>query len=1093
MATKTNLYLDKILLEHPIAAWTLDEEFATTGPLTDISSFYPVTSAVIPIQTTSNGSGYMSFNTSTAHGLSTRDWVTISGVTPTGYNGKYKVYDVASTTNFTVNGITSGNVTIAGTVTKNYPAYELTAYNSSKYPGYVWRNNPLTSKIPMVYGSEKSQYGSMIIPSFGFLSSTGKYNQYTFETWVKIRRSFDTNKRKLIGLFDNTAATDDGNGLYYNDTSFILQIGNKNDAAFIKQTNKPMLIHIVYSENAASLYVNGEQLINLILDKADIDLLTTPGNNKEYISLQSATFDCPAIYPYKLSATQTKVHYAYGQAVSVPETINKKYGGKTVSIDFPSAGYAATQSYPINAQWKNAVSDNVEIRDYSISNKEFGLPTFNLYDPVTEQYKTENDFFTYMSANGSWYTKGGSLSTMNSNQEFPSLNLFNNGLKAFYASYYTSGAPSTSEKTIFKIINKFDKNYLRITMQYVGSNIEIKYKFKYNSSTETLLSTKIDAHYFVSGPSYNFFFVGMDIQKFANSYDSNIKNFFNNLEQLTMFTFGDSDLTIDSTPSATVYGIKFLTQFELDKRAPYFVDSTGRFFFPANAATSTTTEAIINAYPANYEVKYISSNNIYNTSYTYSSAAISKKYFSTASSGYWKNDTPLQHFAKFVKDSGGNNVYTFNNIQFNIDYDAPIANNSNASPKQFDTSLSNVKTYITFEPVLSTYKPDSYFTNGISKLSIDRVVRPDSNWATTKYEVVDGTIIYPPSGVDISTISLVKHIDIAISDTVNNTVNIKSLELASQALSLNTTTQNPVYTKYGAKIIPYTYNTSTGVYDYSGLGNARNPFIIEKKTSPHLSLDRLSGIRLVGFDVTPTNTIRGLKIPINEKLNSNSKLNAIQMFIYYDATIDPTQSNRESFQFSTKEIFNIVASDRTLTSTLTNTGSYLETATVSTSSTIGTLDQDVQYYINGELSTTPTIKTNEWVVFTIVFLKPIVFDNFTGSFNITGPIAIDNITFYGVSANEFLNSTADSTWYNILNQPGSGTYTWNTWAGKTWNDLLTMYDTTNYPINPVNMYGLYTGTNILYPGQYDQTKKTLVKDVQYRFYGGYKTSKYTYL
>jgi hypothetical protein len=331
----------------------------------------------------------------------------------------------------------------------------------------------------MVYGSGKAQYGSFIIPSFGFLSSTGKYNQYTFETWVKIKKNSDTNKRKLIGLFDNTATTDDGNGLYYNDTSFILKIGNKSDAAYIKQTNKPLLVHIIYSENSTSLYVNGEQLINLITDKEDIALLAAPTNGKEYISLQAATFDCPAIYPYKLSVSQAKVHYAYGQAVSVPETINKKYGGKTVSIDFASAGYAASYNYPTTGQWKNSVSDNINIADYSISNKEFELPAFNLYDTVTEEFKSQKELLAYLDGPTTWNMKYDLLSTVNSNIEFPSLNIFDSPLKAFYTRYYISGLPSTSEKTIFKIINKINDNYLAITMQYVASSIEIKYKFKY--------------------------------------------------------------------------------------------------------------------------------------------------------------------------------------------------------------------------------------------------------------------------------------------------------------------------------------------------------------------------------------------------------------------------------------------------------------------------------------------------------------------------------------------------------------------------------------------------------------------------------------
>jgi hypothetical protein len=1093
--------MDKILLEHPIAAWTLDEDFVSTDPLTSLNSFYNISAVAIPTQTNSNGGGYMSFTTSTAHGLVAGDYVSIYGVTPSHYNGTWKIYSVGSTTSFTIarNPALTGTITVAGFAKKQIMAYELTAYNTERYPGYVWATNPLSNKVPMAYGSGKSQSGSFIIPSFGFLSNKGRYNQYTFETWVKIKRTNNTDKYKLVGLFDNTATTDDGNGLYYNDTSFILKIGNKSGSGFIKQSNKPLLIQITYSENSASLFVNGEQIVNLVLEESDIELLATPSNDKEYISLQSATFDCPAIYPYQLSATQIKVHYAYGQAVSVPETINRALNGKNVSIDFPSAKYASGQNYPINSSWKNAVFDGIDVGQYAISNKKFDLPTFNVYDTSTETYQTKEWLVSKLTSS-SWNTKTSSgLSTVNSNVQFQSLNLFNNPLKSFYADYSVQGTtPSTSEKTIFKIINKIDKNYLKITMQYVGSDIEIKYKFKYNSNTETLICTKTDAHYFDSTNYY--LFVGMDIDKFASNYDNNIRNFFNNLDELTMFAFGDNDITLDTTPDVYINSIKFQTQFELDKIGSSFVDSTGRFFCPSNAVESpSSTEGLLSAATSSYQVFYATSKKTYNTSYTYSSSFTSENYFTYGSSGYWKDDTPLTHFAKYVKDENNDDVYTFNSIQFNVDYDAPVVNTTVSSGiKYFDTSKSNVKTYITFETINSPYKADSYFTNGTKQISIDRTVRPDANWATTKYEVVDGTIIYPPTGVDISTLTLIKHVDIKVADSINNKVTIKSLELASQALSLDPEISNPIYTKYGNSIIPYTYTLSglTKVYDYSGVGNARNPFIIEKKTSPYLSLDRLSGIRLVGFDSAPSGVYRGIRVPLNEKASTKSKLSSIQMFVYYDATIDVNQSDRESFQFDSKEIFNIVAADRTLTATLTNTsgvsGTYNSSATISTTSTVGSTNQDIQYYINGELTSTPTINTNEWVMLTVVFTKALSFDSFTGEFNITGPLAMDNITFFGFSDQQYNMGEITATWEDVKTPVGGTNYKWNYWSIYFWSDLLTTHDSSSYPIEPSKIYGMYTGTNILYPGYSDPTKRTSVSDVQYTVYGDIRTSNYTY-
>ena len=1046
--------MDKILSEHPIAAWTLDEDFAADGPFENMDSFFSTpASVVIPLGNVTNSGGFATISTTGAHGLIIGDNVLISTVVPSGYRGRYQIIDVPTTTSFKIQTSTTGNVTGAGTLVEKYNGYKLDSYNTERFPGYVLSNKALSSKVPMVYGSPKSQNGSFLIPSFGFLSKSGAYNQYTFETWVKIKRTNTSNKFKLIGLFRETASTDDGNGLYYNDTSFILKIGNKSDTAYIKEMNKPLLIHIVYSESSVQLFVNGELLINLILEEADLALLSNPANLKNYICLQSATFDCPAIYPYRLSPEQTKMHYVYGQAVIVPEKINKVYGGKTISIDFPSAGYSANMNYPTNSQWKNSISNNLNIQDYSISNKKFDLPTFNFYDTGTSPGipKTSADFITAIGGN-TWQPKFGTFSTVNSNVEFKKLNVLDDKIAGFYIDYTLVGTASTDETTIFKVLDKTTSSTFRISMQLISGNVKINYKFNYNSSQEVTISSAEQSTTSSSGAR---FLVGISIKDFAENYESRISNFFNNPDNLTMFVLGDNDTTLPTTPNVIVNSINILNSFEVNRRP--LLTSNGRFFCPTDVLTPGTPSANQNQLISSYKLIYVQNKQTYNTSYTYSSTPSVENYFSVGTSGYWKDDVPLIHFAKTVKDGSENDVYTFNLLQFNLDYDYPSANTTGT--KYFDSSGSNVKSYVTFESVLSTYKSDTYFTNGIQKLGIERTVRPDSNWETTKYEVVDGTVLYLPPSVNPETLSLVIHIDISVSDIKNNEVEIKSLEITSQALSLNSQTQNPISTKFGNNVIPYTYTQVGGgskTYDYSGLGNARNPFIIEKKTSPHLKLEKLSGIRLVGFDSNPANTYRGIRIPIN-----NAKVSAMQMFVYYDATIDPTQSNRESFQFDSKEVFNILTSDRTLTGTLTNTsgvsGTYNNTATLSISSTVGPLNENIKYYINGNLVATPTITTNEWVVLGIEFTVPQVF---TGGaeqgFNITGPLAYDNISYYNFSDKEYLE-----------------------------NPL-------KMPIGLDKIYGMYVGTNILYAGQDNHTQRTVIKDVQYSFYNGYTASRIRY-
>jgi hypothetical protein len=76
----------------------------------------PIPSVVIPTQTPTISSGTVTLTTSTNHGFSVGQSVTIFGLTPSGYNGTYVITGVPATNSFSFTNATTGNITVAGNV-----------------------------------------------------------------------------------------------------------------------------------------------------------------------------------------------------------------------------------------------------------------------------------------------------------------------------------------------------------------------------------------------------------------------------------------------------------------------------------------------------------------------------------------------------------------------------------------------------------------------------------------------------------------------------------------------------------------------------------------------------------------------------------------------------------------------------------------------------------------------------------------------------------------------------------------------------------------------------------------------------------------
>ena len=237
--------------------------------------------------------------------------------------------------------------------TSSIDCLPLKSYAQVSNDGYYFiQNKTFLSKnsgIPMVYGSDSitkilyrdDERPSMVIPGQGFLNSSGKYSQYTFETWLRIDADTSANT-KIFG----TASISYPFGLWINDGFITLKIGDFYGSHYVGEWYRPMLVHISYSPIGASLLINGERVIDLKFNIDDLKTYLLPGKNDEnnyqldwlgfFNNDETITYeiDCPAIYPYLISDVVAKKRFVYGQGVSSTPAVNSSKGETTAYVDY---------------------------------------------------------------------------------------------------------------------------------------------------------------------------------------------------------------------------------------------------------------------------------------------------------------------------------------------------------------------------------------------------------------------------------------------------------------------------------------------------------------------------------------------------------------------------------------------------------------------------------------------------------------------------------------------------------------------------------------------------------------------------------------
>jgi hypothetical protein len=448
------------------------------------------------------------------------------------------------------------------------------------------------------------------------------------------------------------------------------------------------------------------------------------------------------------------------------------------------------------------------------------------------------------------------------------------------------------------------------------------------------------------------FGVGVDVQKLKN-LDTFLNILFSNTNELVLYVGGQETST--KTFSGNIYKVGLCSEISFAEISDGF-DGSG-------ILTSPTSYLDLLSKTASYTIVPTS---IFNSIK-----------LSVAANAYWQDYIPLSKLAKSVVDANGVESLSLDFIQLNFDHQEPRQYSSG----KFDTSKQSAKTYVTFQTLASgSNKPLSDFTTTVLA-NETRIVNATTFSALSKYEFVNGMIIYPPTNVNLNTLAMVIHIELNNSDSNLKKFNFRRLQLAAQ--SFNKNSANPIGTKYGVDL-------------YSDSGSAQNPYLVYKDNTPYLYLTKHSGFRMLGSTSNLYATLGSL--------SEQTKVSSIQMSILSDIKEFPTTSQK---------IFSITGNSGTVNFYVRALG-----FTDTTKGFIYSDNPDVggyapAYYLNGKLVANPVIELNEWNVLGVAFGTPVNISNKIGRLTIFSRLLIDNISVYNANPIEIDQKSTSILWSEI--------------------------------------------------------------------------------
>jgi hypothetical protein len=390
-----------------------------------------------------------------------------------------------------------------------------------------------------------------------------------------------------------------------------------------------------------------------------------------------------------------------------------------------------------------------------------------------------------------------------------------------------------------------------------------------------------------------------------------------------------------------------------------------------------------------------------------------------------------------VSDIQDKKYYDLDFIQFNIDYPAL----ENFTGSNYDTSNNMVRSYVSFQYLKNNPSAkNSYFS--VMPASQNNVVSPGSEWVTTKYEVLDGTVIYPPKGIRITDVSLVTHLEWTVPGIISNPLIVKKMQYASQAF--NERTSNPIGTRFGTPVFPYLKYGS--YFDYK----SRNPYRIYKASTPYLYLTKNSGIEKAGDYDEFVN--RGFSIPVNKDLADNYKVIAMQAFLRY---------GKDRFPSEPEQIFEIESKDDYIKFyVVANDISGKRARIYGINAKTGNLENGIAFYWNGNLVREPVMTLSDWGTLGISFSKILDFDSYPGGLRFTGSVLVNNISQYKATSLQEIQRNTLRSWLLASTPTPTTSQLWDYWNQDfNWNGVLIAIQSNIFGVDPSDIYKTYIGTN----------------------------------
>lgn len=951
---------------------------------------------------------------------------------------------------------------------------------------YIIENNSLLSVnngLPMVYGSENStsiypssnSYPSLIFPSKGFLSKEGQNKTYTVEFWMRIRPNTKLD-RKIFGPLNSN------DGLYVSEGFLTLSIGNQFQSYNVSEWYRPMLIHILYSNTNANVFINGEEVINIVLNDVFNFLENEWIAFYSYEDIYLFEIDCISIFSYSVPLQVAKRRFVWGQGVGSQETIDSSFSGFPTAISFPNAGYSSNIIYPDKERWNAGFYNNLVSTTTSLSVPQHTLPEIFLSGRNLESWyqanKSYNDIaYPPPTTHPKFITFRPNLSEESWNWtekcylKFSAENIASKAITAIYGVFEIE-EEINYDRPLIHILNTLTNKKFEINIK----NYEITYSF---DGTE-LYSQDISGEQHV--------IVGLHIPTVSNHYD--LSTFFSPYDALKFFVGGspDNELNAYETFEGKIYKIAFADTTNYEEIKNHFGN---------------------NPEQSNYGFAQYDDDSFFTSHY--STYAVSPFYrygrffLDISISASWEQYYPLSYFAKYVYDNSGSLAYLLDFLQFNIGYPSytvetiqttqglawdhyslletffsipvqksylsienypvsPYASyedleNNTISTVIIDESQSSVNIFATFQLISEgANEPIENFTytkelddSFVVDASLENTQIDPYKAYKTKFRIIDNTIIYPPKNIKMEQLALVLYFSINQDGVLSRPLKIKDMEISSK--SLNVSQPNPVGTKFNNNIYPYI--KSNIYYDYK----SKNPILINKRNTPYLHFTENSGIKVLTNNQSDKEY--AVAIPINNNMKNDFSVSAIQLFIKYDSNITPgvyfplfeVQSKNIIIQFlgvysQSDNRYKIIAKNK-------NTGQDYTSLT---------------FYQNGINVINPYLIKNQWAALSVLFdiNDPLDFSGFTGSIDIFSSCHFDNISYYQSKGLIEIFSINPRIWDDVRENELGQPLDWQYWydeynnpIGKNeWQDIYIINQQKEALLGPPYIYSTYIGTNI---------------------------------